>query len=469
MKKNLKKGLAIILAGIMMLGALPAIAFAETAQVPNFEAEVDLDNYDCKEFESFKELSELPLTLTITSEADPAETVSFELEYDEEYECFWIEAYDDSAQMTAIMEQLLKNEDAVKDAWLNADYSDENYFAVIFDGYTVTLNLGEDSHWTAELCDGWVTSNTEAVWEFEATVAFMIAGYNELAELFGEPPIVLTEEEKPKTYEELALFLENLGSETQYDSYEEALRSYADELEYTEEDIQMMLEEVRKQDEALAAARAETETYPTDFWVFMLLFCDCPFMIDYEITHQYLVEKDGKLEEIDFLWEEDFWEDEDAYLCDEEGTVIRGEDFRRDVYKGEIPEYAGKTFTYVGSYDEEALWELDSDEDYSSYAMDQFVLNRDLEPYGLVLRYVLKEDTTVEPIDPGEDDKTPSNGENTVPTDDDKVKQPAAVETEKAASAPETGDHTPIGIYIALLVTAVCAVIVLLALKKIKK
>lgn len=390
MRKTFKKGIVIVLALMMVMGMLPATVFAESNQEPNFYGDVTLDNPYCEEFESLDKLAELPLIMTITNDADPSETASFELKFDDEWWEFSVSTYDDSPEMTAIMEQILANRAPVLDAWWEDEIEPEEYVAALFDGYTVSLNLGEDCHWTGELFDGDITSNKDVILEFEFAVEFLIEMYNIFAEELGEEPLTLTEEEMPQTYEAFMLLMVNLSGETQYSSYEEALRDPINEL--TEEEIQEALAEIRKSDEELAAVRAATEEYPIGMYISMVLCCDCPWMVDYGISHQYLVEKDGKLVEIDCLYEEEFFDDEDFYLYDEAGTTIYAKDFVREIYEGVDEKYVGKQFAYMGSYNEEALWTEDTTADFSEYALDEFVLDEESEIYGLVLRYILVEE-----------------------------------------------------------------------------
>lgn len=544
MRKQFKRGIVIVLALMMVMGMLPATAFAETKQEPNFQGDVSLDNPYCKEFESLDKLAELPLIMTITSDTDPSETASFELEFDEEWQEFTVETYDDSAEMTAIMEQILANRAPDADAWWEDEIEPEEYMAALFDGYTVSLNLGEDCHWTGKLFDGDITSNKDIILEFEFSVELLIEMYNIFAEEFGEEPITLAEEEMPQTYEAFMLLMANLSGETQYSSYEEALRDPINEL--TEEEIQEALAEIRKSDEELAAARAATEEYPIGMYISMVLCCDCPTMVEYSILHQYLVEKDGELIEIDWLYEEEFFEDEYFYLYDEAGTTVYAKDFVREVYEGADEKYVGKQFAYMGSYNEDALWEEDATADFSEYALDEFVLDEESEICGLVLRYVLVEEPlelkaedsytagsdedfvitgngayrdfqdilvdgksvdkkfyTVEEgstivtlkaeymdtLEPGEhvakmvwttgnaetkfviEEKqvAPENDEEDEIVSKSEAKDEGDVvksNLEKEATAPQTGDDTPVGLYVVLLLTAVCAIVVLLFLKK---
>ena len=546
MKKNWKKGVAVVLALVMMLCAVPAMAFAETAQEPNFYGDVSLDNWACEEFESLEELSKLPLTLTVTSETDASESVSFRLKYNDDFSGFVVEDYENSAEMTAIMERIFQNQKAVEKAWLNGEMIDETYFAAVFDGYDVVMNLREDCHWTAELYEGGVTTatNKDIILEFESSIELIVELYNAFAEELGEEPIVLTEETRPQTVEEFALLVANLGSEEPYDSYEDALRDPANE--YTEEEIQELLADVQEQDAALAAARAKTEEYPIDLYVSMLLCCDC--LWSYQIGHCYMVEKDGKLESIDLVWESKEDEGGDAYLKAPKGTLIQAEDYLELEYNGTVEAYAGESFVFTGSYD---TWWDPGVEDWTDYALEenQFTLGNP-EYDGMILTYVLEEKEAVElevvveetytagsgedfvvtgngdykdflgilvdgkmvetqyytvekgstivtlqaaymdTLEPGEhrvkmiwttgmaekafrivkaeafDEKNPIKEEADQKTVETVKAETVKGDTAKADSAPQTGDHTPVGMYIALLVTAVCAVGIVFILKR---
>ena len=524
---RLRKVLTMALALMVLFSTMQLSVFAETEKTPNFIGEVTLENWNCEEYESMEDLAALPLTVTVASETVAEEYVSFALTYDD-FGGFVAEAYDGSEQMSAIMENIFENRKAVEDAWLAEEITDEDYYAAVFDGYTVTLNLGEDCHWTAELFDGGVTTNEDFILEFEMGIDIFVGFYNGLVEEFGEEPIVLTEETRPETFEEFVLFAANLSSETEYESYEEALRD--PDNGYTEEEIQELLAEVQAQDAILAEAKAAENEYPLNLYVIMSLCCDCPWY--YQIGHCYMIEKDGELEEIDFVWEgeEDEWGD--AYLKGEKGTIIRAEDYLKAEYNGTVEEYAGKAFEFAGCYD---TWWTSMDEDWSESELqdNQFVLGNP-EYDGLILAYVLKEEATeltvkIESeyvagsgkdfvitgsgelkdfqhvlvdgkildkkyysVEEGStiitlnaeymDSLTP--GEHTVQIvwttgiaetkfviqEGDTVDEPEVKDDAKAPvkseNAPKTGDDTPVGLYVALLATAVCAVIVLFVLKK---
>ena len=181
---RMKKILAMVLTVVMILSSMQIVAFAETE--PNISGEAFLDNIDCKQYESMKDLENLPLILTIAKKEDPSISASLELKYDDEYEQFDAEAYNSSPEMAVILEDIFNNQSSVWEPWLEDEITEENFYAAVFEGYTVTLSLGEDSHWTAELFDGGVTTTKTPIYEFETLVALMIGLYNLAAEMAGE-------------------------------------------------------------------------------------------------------------------------------------------------------------------------------------------------------------------------------------------------------------------------------------------
>mgnify|MGYP003303959804 CR=1 FL=1 len=257
--------------------------------------------------------------------------------------------------------------------------------------------------------------------------------------------VKLPEEDMPQTYEELMLLMANLEGETTYNSFEAYLRDPVNEL--SEEEITEALAEIAAMDAALAQARAAQDA-PIELYLSMVLRCDCPVLVDYEVLHQYLVEIDGKLVEVDCLDECELIGSEEWYLQGEEGQTVRSEDYVRTVYEGDAEEYAGKTFTYVGSYDSWSDWDT-LDADLSKDVLEEYTLSEDGDYSGFVLRYVLKE----EPKQDAEDDQNTT--ETTQPEDDSDVE-----------TAPLTGDHTTIGLYALLLLTALAALTAMVAMKK---
>ena len=459
MKKNLKRALTVLLAVMMVMTALPGFVFAETTEgtgddngrpvIPNFLGEVSVENVYCKEIGS---LADLNLEIQVTSTTDPAKSFSVPLAYDEFLETYYVETYLDQASVPGIIDEILANQQAAMndlgldeetlDNMTEEEYDNLDFEALgaellkrTFDGYTVTVNgLGEDSHFRAELFDGGVSTGAEQIVAFELIVA-----------LLG-PEEGFAEGEAPTTMMELMDYVVKLSTEGAYETYLEMVQDM-----YSEEEAAVLIAEIEAADELLTMAR--NGEYPNQLAISMTLLCDCPVLVDYEVLHQYLVEKDGRLVEIDYLDECDIIGHEYFYLQGEVGQVVRGEDYARPVYEGMVEEYAGKTFTYVGSYDSWADWD-DLEVDISGDALDEYTLSEDYDYDGFVLRYVLTEDT--------DDEEDKNLGAE---LDADKDDEDADAVIEDGEDAPLTGDGTPIGAYAMLFATAAAALAAMFALK----
>lgn len=149
--------------------------------------------------------------------------------------------------------------------------------------------------------------------------------------------------------------------------------------------------------------------------------CDCPYIYDYVIQHRYYEkDADGNLHRVGVVSEGtyDEWMEE-YYLQGEEGTEIAARDYIKPTYKD-------KQYTFLGSYDSMVLYE--DDFQWSDYELREFTLGNEDGIDGLILRYVL----------------------------DESVKQTGKKNTD-AFTSPATGDETPIGVYVILLVVAVGA------------
>lgn len=460
MKKNLRKGLSVLLAVMMAITVLPGFAFAETTDgagadgerpvIPNFLGNVSVENVYCKEIGS---LVDLNLEIQVTSTTDPAKSFAVPLAYDDMLEMYYVETYLDQATVPVIIDEILANQEAaMNDLGLDDEtldnMTDEEYenldfealgaefLARTFAGYTVTVNgLGEDSHFRAELFDGGVSTGADQIVAFELIVA-----------LLG-PEDGFAEGEEPTTIMALMDYVAKVSTDGQYETYLELLQD-----QYAEEEVAIMIAEVEAADELLAMAR--NGEYPNQLAISMTLLCDCPVMVDYEVLHQYLVEVDGKLVEVDLLDECEIIGSDDFYLQGELGQVVRSEDYVRTVYEGMVEEYAGKTFTYVGSYDSMSDW-YDLNVDISGDALEEYTLSEDYDYDGFVLRYVLVEET--------EDEQDKNLGAE---IDADKDKDEVITGGE---DAPLTGDHTPVVTYTMLLATAFAALAAMCGLKMKRK
>lgn len=163
------------------------------------------------------------------------------------------------------------------------------------------------------------------------------------------------------------------------------------------------------------------------------LTCSCPEVEDYQIQHRYYERTGGKLKLVgtvhEGVYDEQF---EDYWLTGKSGDVIKASDYMKPVYKG-------KTYEFMGSYDDFAL--IDG---WKGYEMDSFVLGKDLTT-GLVLRYV---------IDKGDSPAAGNGNGNGGNRNGGNGQAAPAGET-----APKTGDDTPLGMYVLLLVTAAGAIL----------
>lgn len=169
------------------------------------------------------------------------------------------------------------------------------------------------------------------------------------------------------------------------------------------------------------------------------LTCSCPEMTEYQIQHRYYERVDGKLKLVGTVHEGVYDADLKAYyLTGKSGTVIRASDFKNTSYKG-------RTYSYMGSYDDFALYDK-----WKGYEMKSFVLGEDFTN-GLVLRYVYDKGGSAAPA---------GNGGNGGGQSD-----PAA----GSETAPQTGDNAPMGMYILLLITAVAATGSVAAYKRVRK
>lgn len=160
------------------------------------------------------------------------------------------------------------------------------------------------------------------------------------------------------------------------------------------------------------------------------LTCDCPEMMYYSVEHRYYERVNGKLKLIGTVEE---GEEADAYfLKGISGTIISAKDFKQPVYQG-------RTYKYLGSYDDAALYD---DYKWQNYKLDSFELG-DEDYFGLVLRYVYDKDGSA-----AAGGTAGASGEG------------------DGQSAPPTGDEAPLGIYVLVLAAACCATAVTATMRR---
>ncbi len=461
---KMKKMLAGFLAAALVFTALPTVALAETEettkQIPNLMGAAMVDNLDCKEIDSLKGLQ---LELTVTNDEDPTETFTIPLQYDEELDTYYGEAYQDQGAVPNMIDKILAQQEKTSEELglddenllENAGFDQlmelsEKLIEGTFSGYTVTLNgLGEDSHFKAELFAGGVDNGADLIALFEMMLL-----------LFG-PEEGFAAGEEPQNYTELLDYIAKNDPEGSYEDYQAALK---DSGFFETDEIDSLTALFLEADQQLEAAR--NGTYPMQLSITMNLLCDCPVMVEYAIAHQYLIEKDGELVEVDFI-EEGEQDDWGFYILKgEEGQVIRGKDYVKETYDGKNEDYQGRTFTFLGSYDDTAVIVEDATADWSDYQLEEYTLSEDYDYTGLVLRYVLKEEPkeTVKNTETGNKDVKPVAVKETKKATN-KVTHEDGEQSEVEA-APATGDKTPVGLYVSLLAAVVTAMAWLTTLRR---
>ena len=153
-------------------------------------------------------------------------------------------------------------------------------------------------------------------------------------------------------------------------------------------------------------------------------------MMYYSVEHRYYERVNGKLKLIGTVEE---GEEADAYfLKGISGTIISAKDFKQPVYQG-------RTYKYLGSYDDAALYD---DYKWQNYKLDSFELG-DEDYFGLVLRYVYDKDGSA-----AAGGAAGASGEG------------------DEQSAPPTGDEAPLGIYVLVLAAACCATAVTATMRR---
>lgn len=446
---RLRKVCVSILVMLMLISSLQVVAFAEegtestetTTKVPNFVVMVMPENTDCTELES---LNDVNAKLVLTKEADPTIMVELPMTYDKDLGGFMAYSYVEGDAMQTILADLAANQaqygDLLNLGDLNMDNLDDvnvdegvelpsaNRLAKklsetldeatdeemdIFQGYKVELQgLPEGDHYTYE--------HTGLVLTSELIVEVFDFAKELLAEFLEIPGV-----KDAQTVQEI---LDAVAKYAEYESFDKMLA----DLEMTEADISELNAMVALVEDVLAQAKAGTfEGILVDSGY---LTCACPVLEYFEIYHEYYKEVNGKRNLVARIAENsDEWGM--SMVKGAVGDYVQAEDWIKC-------EYDGLTYDFVNSYDSWVLY--DDEPNWEDDIVTEFKLG-DFEYSGLVLRYVHVEDSET-PVDTSTDD--------------------ADKDAQGGEDAPLTGDHTPIGLYIALLATAIVAVIVLFVYKK---
>ena len=447
---RLRKLCVSIFALLILIASMQVAVFAEegtestetTMQVPNFVVMVTPENMDCTELET---LTGVEAKMVLTKEADPTITVELPLVYDKDLGGFMAASYVESDAMQTILADLAVNQAQYDDLLnlddLNMDGLDEvnvdegvelpsaNRLAKtlsetldeateeidIYQGYKVELQgLPEGGHFTYEHSGLVLTSE------------LIVEIFDFAKELFAEI-LEIPEVKDAQTVQEI---LDALAKMMEYESLEAMLVDF----EMTEEEMTQLNAMVALVEDVLAQAKAGT--FAGILVDSGYLTCACPDLEYYEIYHEYYKEVNGKRTLVARIAENsDEWGS--SMVTGEAGDYIRAEDWIQC-------EFDGLTYDYVNSYDSWVMY--DEEPKWDSDIVTEFKLG-DFEYSGLVLRYVYVEEPEVT-VDPSPED----DGDQEL--------------TQQDEEAPLTGDHTPIGLYVALLITALVAVVVLFAYKK---
>ncbi len=456
-----------VLVLLLMLSSLQLTAFAndeqltggqalgETEKMSNIVFMAMPENLDCTELET---LQDLEAKLVLTKDADPAITAELPLMYEKELGGLIGEAYVEGDAMKTIIADLTANQEQYGEL---LDLDDLNLNELLEEGEDV---LSEDSSTLSKKQMVKKLSETleEAVEEFN-----IFDGYTVTVEGLPEHftvqhmGVVITGDMLLDVFD----LLKNLMAELMEipelkdaQTVQEVLDGFAKSMEYDDfqamlVDFEMTAEEIAELDTAIAEIeeifnQAKAGTFESILTDIGILQCTCPILEYYEIYHEYYQEVDGKRTLVKRVAEnEDEWGF--SNLTGESGSYIRAEDWIKC-------EYDGVTYDYVNSYD--SMVTFDEEPNWEEDIVTEFQLGDYLFCSGLVLRYVHVEEPAA-PVD--EDLDAADEDDGTVSDDCDADDTESDVE-----AAPLTGDHTPIGLYVALLATAAVAIIVLVAYMK---
>lgn len=414
-----------LLAVMLVMGSLSQTVFAdfmdEVKQSSNTVVMVSVDNPSCLELENLKDLKvhlaceEAGLDITVPVE---------EFEFDGGSMGLWL-GYPSEKISDAIMNKLAELQDKIDFEEDSGELPDmEDAGDIIYD----VENLLTDVKITVEglpeghyVVDSSAVILTHEVFK-EAVDLIMEAAKEELGEVNSFSELF------DKLMKEFGLDLDEILDTSKWT--EEDWAEF-EEMGITAEDIENIKSLIKNIDPFIEYLTSE------EFSGILIanaeLTCDCPEVISYCVEHRYYERVNGKLKLVGTVDEGE--EDEFYMLKGIEGTTISAKDFKQAVYKG-------RTYQYMGSYNDEVLYD---DYKWKEYEQDSFVLGDD-DCFGLVLRYVYDKDGSVSG-DSANGSTSTGNGE----------------------TAPPTGDETPIGAWVLLLAAAGLALTVLLRRKEAEK
>jgi len=163
--------------------------------------------------------------------------------------------------------------------------------------------------------------------------------------------------------------------------------------------------------------------------------CSDPYYAKYQVQQRYYKYVNGKLKYVGSKYAGKYDKDFGGYcFLGKVGDRIKASDYIDETYKG-------KTYSYLGSYDSDVVYDGSN---WSNYKLTSFKVGSNTS--GLVLRYVTGTPGT------SAANGTSSNGGNgtAVSTGQNSAENSGSY----AGSAPNTGDDSPLGLYVGILVAA---------------
>ncbi len=404
-----KKLFVSMLTVLLVLTALPQMVFADILDdiknAPNAIALITVDNENCREL-----LGMEGLQLHVTSEGTdidvviPVEKVT---EEDGTSLGLWLGTPSEKIS-DAVMQKLAEIQGELDLA--GAEEDPEGFIAEIerlLTNFTITVEGLPEGHFISE--SGAVIVTHEILRQVLDMI--MEAAKEEFGEVESFSALF------KKILEEAGIDLdEMLDTSTWTEEDWEILA----EMGMTPADIEAMKELIAQIDPLIAYLTSEE--FSGILFAGAVLYCECPEWIYYSVEHRYYERVGGKLKLVATVQE---GEASDYYTLEGmEGEVIAAKNFKQPVYQG-------RTYTYLGSYDDAACYD---DYQWQKYKLDSFVLG-DEDYYGLVLRYVYEKD--------GSGAAGDSAG------------------TDNGQAAPPTGDATPLGVYVLILAVSAEGIAVL--------
>lgn len=410
---------------LMMTISVPSFADTENndndvINVPEAVALVEIENVDCK---LINEIGDLCVKISFASSGETIAEIPVVRveETDEDMLALWL-GYEPKQKILDSVKQQMENfqKDFHLDSWASLKgeweiYGDDDEFEdrlsemeselnKIFSNYTVELTgLPEkDGH------------------EFKTEAGAMILTSeltNEFLQMFKElvgEALKLTKEELAQidSFSSMLDIIEVKLIDMDLLDEGKDILSLVEELsetKFTEEEKTQFYDEIAQLDEILAYMKSEEYTGTVIAGVYVT--CGCPIKIDYLIVHQYFKKSGDKVK---LVGTETYGPAAEGLYLGFTGDTVKAADYINCEYKGETYKYIGSYDSVLEFYDQSEVDEFYNDEKYwAEYAMDEFVINDEFDPDGLVLRYELNEKTASEAAVNNNGD-SPQTGDDTM-------------------------------------------------------